>query len=153
MMDIARFDDQSAFPVTVLFWRAPLQPTVHRRHPILNVALGTGVGTFSLDIVHTLHLGVFQYWVLRAVWQCVQSDVWATEVTRLVDRKRHSLKAMRSDLRDWYQAYEARKASMGETVTGVNHLKESMIGTETRPTLKLKAAETKPRRGVGPATC
>ena len=32
---------------------------------------------------------------------------------------------------------------MGETVTRVNHLKESMIGTETRPTLKLKAAETK----------
>ena len=32
---------------------------------------------------------------------------------------------------------------MGETVTRVNRLKESMIGTEMRPTLKLKAAETK----------
>ena len=32
---------------------------------------------------------------------------------------------------------------MGETVTRVIHLKESMIGTETRPNLKLKAAKTK----------
>ena len=143
MMDTGRFDDQSAFPVMVSFWRAPLQPTVHKRHPTLNVALGTCVGTLSLDILRTLHLGVLQYWILRAVWYWVQSDVWATGMTRLVDRKRHSLKAMRSDFRDWYPAYEATKPSMGETVTRVNHLKESMIGTETRPTLKLKAAETK----------
>ena len=130
ILDTARFDDQSAFSVVVLFWRAPLQPTVQRRHPILNVALGTGVETFSLDILHTLHLGVFQYWILPNVWQCAQRDVWATGMTRLVDRKRHSLKAMRSDLRYWYPAYEATKASMGETVTRVNHLKESMIGRE-----------------------
>ena len=32
---------------------------------------------------------------------------------------------------------------MGETVTPENHLKESMMGTETRPALKLKAAVTK----------
>ena len=68
MMDTGRFDDQSTFPVIVWFWRAPLQPTVHKRHPILDVALGTGVVTFSLDILRTLHLGVFQYWILRAVW-------------------------------------------------------------------------------------
>ena len=57
MMDTARFHDQSAFTVVVLFWRPPLQPTVQRRHPILNVAFVTGVETFSLDILHTLHFG------------------------------------------------------------------------------------------------
>ena len=67
LLDIDEFDRISKFPALVLFWRAPENPIVHRRNPLLSEDLGTGLHTFGVDDCHTLHLGTFQDWIAHTI--------------------------------------------------------------------------------------
>ena len=57
MLDVALFDRLKTFPTLVLFWRPLGVVRTHHRHPLLTALLGTGLHTFSIYVLHTLHFG------------------------------------------------------------------------------------------------
>ena len=48
---------------------------VRRRHSLLSVEIGTPIDEFSVDVLPSLHLGIFQDWILRALWLFVDFDL------------------------------------------------------------------------------
>lgn len=136
--------DTLPLPALVLFWQIPAAPVVHRRHPLLNPELGIGLHTFSIDVLHTLHLGVFQEWNARAMWSLLECDVFQIGHAIMHVRIKESLGAVEARLKEWYFIYE-RTLSEEEArgMTRVRHLKPSMIGSAAKPRMKLKAAETR----------
>eukprot|EP00959_Pyramimonas_sp_CCMP1952_P249916 5224401-Pyramimonas_sp.AAC.1 len=60
----------------VMFWRPNGGPMAHRRHPLICPRLGIGLETFRIDLMHTVHLGMLQDWVLCALWAMVDADVF-----------------------------------------------------------------------------
>ena len=69
-----QFERLNEFPVIVLFWRSPEHPVVRRRRPLLSAEIGTSIDQFSVDVLHTLHLGIFQDCILRALWLFVKTE-------------------------------------------------------------------------------
>ena len=57
-------------------WRSPEHPVVHRHHPLPSAEIGTSIGQFSGDELHTLHLDVFRVLTLRAPW--LFCGLWAS---------------------------------------------------------------------------
>lgn len=136
--------DTAKLPVLALFWRAGQHPTTHHRHPVLNETLGIGIDTFSIDVLHTLHLGVFQFWIGRVLWVFFEADVFRTQHTGMEDCIKATLAEFCARLKDWYPRYKRKLGeSAGRAVTQVRTIKPSMVGTEESQTVKLKAAETR----------
>ena len=134
-------------PATLLFWRHASVPTVHRRHPLLCDELGIGMDMFTIDTLHTLHLGVFQFWLARCLWLFISTDAYSTGAAYSVDRISATLNSLMSELKDWYPAYEQSRPltpqGSRKPVTRVTRITMSMLGTEAAPVVKLKGAETR----------
>ena len=131
-------------PYLVLFWRIPETPSVHRRHPLLNPELYIGLESFSVDMLHTLHLGVFQYWCARALWDLFAVDAFNTRAERRSDVVRISLGLLVAKLRDWYPVYQrSLSENAARAMTQVQRIRPGMVGTHDAPSCKLKGSETR----------
>ena len=134
------FDTVSKFPYLVLFWRAG--PSVHHRHPLINGTL-MSFSSFGIDVLHALHLGVYLFWCVRAIWLLILNDVFDTRCTRKEELISASLQEIKQRLHDWYPAYEASiPPDFRKGFTRINNFKRSMLGeNEHSDRLKIKAAE------------
>ena len=134
-------------PFVVTFWRIPSRGFVsaHHRNPLLSEELGTSYRTFGLDVLHTMHLGVFLSWMTRAVHYLIDVDVFASRQTRKEDHLRCCAIELYTRLANWYPEYEKRvSASTRKGVTRINHFTEHMLGTADGVSLlSLKAAEAR----------
>ena len=103
MPNIAQFPLRP-LPFTCKFWRIPTNAViVHRRNPLIARDLGISTRTFSGDILHSLHLGVFPMWTTRALWVLFQVDAFQSRCTRAEDHLRHNaLTLQRLVLRSQY---------------------------------------------------
>ena len=144
LQDVMDFDTLEP-PFVVCFWRTRDAPIVHRRHPLLTEELGIGLHSFSIDILHTLHLGVFQFWLAEALWHILLSDMfYSNDIQRLEDKVRLGLLRLSALLKEWYPKYARTLSEQGaKNLTRVNKLKPGMVGTKKRKQCKLKAAETR----------
>ena len=103
--NVAHFERVETFPVVVLFWRRMMETRARHRNPIFSDVLGTSPSrSLANDTLHTLHLGVIQYFICHVFWLCIQFDVYelgGNEETRLV----MTVMALRSDIFKFFSAW------------------------------------------------
>ena len=149
MADVMQLERLIEFPVTVLFWRSPDRPVVHRRHPLLSAEIGTCIDQFSVDVLHTLRLGTFQDWILRALWLFVDFDLldtWRKAKSQILTE---TLSRIRRMLSAWYPIYE--KKLRDNKATHVGSVFNNLTGSDGERVLRLKASRARGR--IGFARC
>jgi hypothetical protein len=93
----------------------------------------------TIDTLHALNLGIMLTWCRIAVWFVLSSGVYGPGCNGPAGLTTCCL-AMRASLFAWYRK---RRADVpGECLTEVSDWVPSMIGTEAKPKLKTKGAET-----------
>ena len=133
-------------PCLLLFWRIrPGSIVVHHRNPVLSIRLGISYSTFSIDVLHCFHLGIYQVYITRVLHLLFAKDALETRASRKGDHLMVCAIELKSKLHQWYPRYEAsldEDAKKG--VSRINVFTEKMLGTaDQKKTVKLKAAETR----------
>jgi hypothetical protein len=93
----------------------------------------------TIDTLHALYLGVMLVWCRTVVWALLSSGVYGATGSSSGGLTICCL-AMRSSLFAWYKDRHRRFPS--EVLTQVSDWTPSMVGTQTHPRCKTKAAET-----------
>ena len=135
-------------PFILKFWRIRHKKKVitHHRNPIISRFLNIGYQTFSIDVLHCLHLGVFQAWHTRVLRLLFAMDAFATRQTRKDEHLMCCALELMARLKAWYPKYEKslkREAHRG--VTRINVITGKMLGAGKKENkiIKFKAAETR----------
>lgn len=128
-------------PVKLTFWRRAAETIVLHRNPIWDPQLGiTPARTLTIDVLHTLHLGIFAAWCKLAVWVLLESSCWASAGGSAEERHRLSILCMRQELDVWFKGRHKQRPD--EKLTRVHDITSKMLGTRNDPQLKLSGAET-----------
>lgn len=150
-------------PLKTSWWVAPLDARVVHDCPLLMLS-GVGLESWSLDIMHTWHLGPIQLLVSMSFNYCLDSGLWcpATHIDS-EEKRKLGLLALKAELYQWYREMRKDPDWLGkgseETWTGnknssklvraslepctqVWNLTLSMIGGSNAPGLHAKAAES-----------
>jgi hypothetical protein len=137
--DVGAFESLSV-PVDVVFWRRDDDSITRHRNPIFREHLGiTAEVSMTIDTLHALYLGVMLVWCRTVVWALLSSGVYGATGSSSGGLTICCL-AMRSSLFAWYKDRHRRFPS--EVLTQVSDWTPSMVGTQTHPRCKTKAAET-----------
>ena len=135
----AGFDNLCVFPITATFWRSSRETWVYHRNPLWNRRMGfTHDRCMAVDWLHSLSLGVFQFFVMAAIHILLQADVWETKETTEEARNAASIDRIRAELTEFYRSQKKK----GINVTEITDLAPSTFGTARSPGCHLKAAET-----------
>ena len=94
-----------------------------------------------VDELHTMHLGVFQNYILVVIWHAIASNVSGIRgglpehpyIQLMVNR-------IRVEMTRW--SHEQKRLNPGKPIYELKDFRASMIGTPDRPTLHAKAAES-----------
>ena len=128
-------------PLHVVFWRQSENTLVLHRNPLWDEELGiTPSRSLTVDVLHTLHLGIFQQWGKLAVWSLLDATVWVSPGGSAEERHKVQVLCLRNDLDNFYR--ERHRARPNENLTRVHDLTVKMFGTKSDPALKLSGAET-----------
>lgn len=139
--DVGQFESLRSFPARLVFWRPSKQTLVLHRNPLWDVRLGiTPVRTLTVDALHTFNLGVMQSFCKVAAWKLLDGTQWGEVSASSEERIRVAVQCMRADLQVFYQKH--KRACPGEQLTQANDLTVKMLGTRSRPQIKLSGAET-----------
>jgi hypothetical protein len=93
-----------------------------------------------VDELHTLHLGVFQDYVLTVLWACIEEDIWGARAGK--PQEQHCLESalkLKGLLFSWYAS---EKRDRDRPVYELADFTLATIGTVGRPSLSAKAAES-----------
>ena len=145
--DVGLFDGLSSFPVEIIFWRRSAETSCLHRNPLFDAALGVGLESIGVDVLHTLHLGVFQKLVAKAWWTLLLRDAWGVAGAAGGRANQDELVAngclrLRRALFDWYDELDAR--SPGLKVNRLTDLVVKTLGDQHACQIRTKAAETRP---------
>ena len=143
--NIADFPFQR-LPFTCKFWRIPANAViVHHRNPLIDRELGTSTKTFSGDILHTNHLGIYPMWMTRALWVLFQVDAFQSRCSRAEDHLRHNAITLQALVTKWYPSYEATLSEKSKRgMTRVSGIYPSLLGkADFSSVVGFKAAECK----------
>ena len=138
----AGFDELTAFPTEVLFWRPSRETLTHHRNPTLDASLGITTSSLMGDTLHCLYLGAFLAVCSHTFWTLWEHDAWkvgpaATERERL----QLSVLHLKNDLKAWYAA--RKQTHPAQVLTEIQDITIKMVGTKQSPDLAIKAAECK----------
>ena len=140
MQDWSSF--MSANPGQATFWR-PHSGAVKHRCALFDKAIGTDLPScMAIDAMHTLCLGVFQQWVVHAIWAILDVNLQGSTASDQESRDVANIKALRTQLFKWYPAAEKQLASKGHSLTRVSDINVKAIGSRSAPVLHFKAAES-----------
>ena len=104
---------------------------MHRRHPLLSVEIGTSIDE-SASTCSTLHFGIFQDWILRALWLFVDFDLPDTGRQAESQILKDTQSRVRRMLSDRCPVYENK---LGENkVTRIASVFNNLMGTLKRGT-------------------
>jgi hypothetical protein len=140
LVDPGDFEAINVFPVQLTFWRRDSESRTKHRNPILQVP-GVCFSSFCPDILHTLYLGTAKDYCAYALWALIGLDVFQTGASTQEERLQLSVFHLRQRLWSYYR--ERRRQNPGRQITELENLTANMLGTQAKPTLSTKAAETK----------
>ena len=83
---------------------------------------------FSVDVLHIHHLGIFQDWILRALWLFVDFDILGARRKAKAQILTETLSRIRRMLSAWYPIYEKKLAD--NKVTRVGSVFNNLTGTD-----------------------
>jgi hypothetical protein len=131
----------TSFPIVVIFWRASNQTLAIHRNPLFDRALGlTPYRCLTIDVLHTLHLGVYASWCKLMVWLLLDNTIWGIAGMTADERHQAGVLAMRADLASFYRRH--REQNPDDELTPVNDLTVKMFGSRSDPALHMSGAET-----------
>jgi hypothetical protein len=125
----------------LLFWDPTKQSMSKNRNPLFSESTCLGPEQFCADELHTMHLGVFQSYILRVLWLLIQEDVWHTARGLPEDAAIETcVLRLRNDLYQWYRAQPL--ANPLRPIYQLQDFGRSSIGSKANPILRAKAAES-----------
>ena len=143
LLDVGQgFDDlfkDGSLSCTVLFWRRRYATKLLHRVPIFSEALGVGVESMAIDVMHAVHLGVMQRFCSAFLWACLQMNVFEVPARTANERRAGACLIIKEQLQRFYGDYRRRH---GKSLTEISDFVPGMLGLLRKPKLKLKAAET-----------
>ena len=109
VQDYCAVDDVKTFPLVLRFWRVPEETMCRFRCPLFTKRSFLHPGLCCVDELHTMHLGVFEEYIIAVLWGCVDSDIWnARAVLAHIDSYRIDCgMRLRSMLMTWYHRQKA----------------------------------------------
>jgi hypothetical protein len=131
----------ATLPLEVTFWRQvfdhkgrPLNRVLHR-NPLLSGRLGIGVMHLCIDLLHTVHLGVYATFLKAVCWSAIEADAFQiggaqSEVLEM------SVRRLLADMQGYYKAHSIPANQQ------IRKLTSNMLGSFTRPDFKAKASES-----------
>ena len=138
LMDVGKYENISSFPCRVLFWRRSRETLCTRRSPLFNPRIGITPGRIiAICALHTLLLGPMLSWGKVALWLLLLSGVWGRLEASSEARLKIAILNTRTALMHWY----GQEQRAGRIHTRIDYISTKMIGTITKPILKLKAME------------
>ena len=145
--DVYGIDDivpETFVAMTLIFWRACIPVIVTHRNPLITRELGIGYSTFSIDVLHCEHLGVFLAYITRVIWLLLSVDAFGSRASVKDDHLKISAQELTSMLHRWYKRYEkGLEPEAKNGMTRVNYLTHKMLGNSSGKMVKLKAAESR----------
>ena len=135
-------------PFILKFWRVRdrKRVIVHHRNPLISMHMHIGYQTFSIDVLHCLHLGVFQAWITRVLHLLFAVDAFETRQTRKAEHLQCCAIELMARLKSWYPRYEKSLSLESRPgVTRINVITSKMLGAGKKDgkIIKFKAAETR----------
>ena len=130
-------------PETVTMWRRRLEGMALRRNPLFAPELGlTLEAVLSIDVLHTLCLGVFMQYVHGALWMLVEHlpTAEAAIAASKADKLEQNMQHLRQHYRRWLQHSKATRPEV--QLTSVGDMTMELLGAQGVPKLKAKAHET-----------
>lgn len=124
-------------PLQATFWRRSCETAARHRNPLFATPDMLSVEAFVVDELHTMHLGVYKYFVGVVFGRLVASDIYQLPAMNPESRRVTTVARLRSDLMAWYAA--RRRSHPGEPVYALQDLSPTMIAGDI---VRAKAAET-----------
>ena len=150
--DVGAFEGlASRLPVTVTFWRRQNNTAAVHRNPLFNARTGLSVQNLAIDVLHTLHLGVFKSYCTTALWSLIQADAWNTREPTAEVSDKLNVARCRVELMTWYK--EKQRADPDARIYELSDLTLSMLGSREKQHLATKAAETATLMGFCREAC
>jgi hypothetical protein len=141
LWDVGEFE-KLILPCKVQFWRKTAETLARHRNPLMAAHLGIGLGTFAIDQLHVLNLGVYLQYVTDVFWALIRADAWALGPCYTGEEKQQMCALrLRHELWHWYS--RRKHTHPHETLHRLQDLTSEMLGIPSKPKLKLKAAECK----------
>ena len=111
-----------------------------RKNPVWDPAIGLQpADILIIDILHCLHLGIFNQFCRLATWLLLESSVWAGDHLSMQERHEQSVLRLRNELNEWHRLRKAEHPA--EDLTRITDLTLKMLGTKTAPKLKIDGGE------------
>ena len=132
----AGFDDISIFPHMATCWRVRNQTWVYHRNPLWSDRNGfTHDNVMAVDWLHTISLGVSQFFIMFVIHQLFSVDAWETKEGSEEARIARSIDRIRAELSLHY-------GEQTGNITEITDLSTNAFGTAYSPSCSFKAGET-----------
>lgn len=129
--------DAGGLPMRTVWWRASQETAVRRRNPLFGPGTYVTPQCMSVDWLHTLSLGVFQFFLGPLFWVLLSTNAFRVKGPE-ASLPELGLARMKQLLFEWYNS----EAACGRHHCRVQNITMSMLGCAEEPELKLHAAET-----------
>ena len=117
--DIGEFENASAFPLRITFWRPSLETLTRHRNPMFDQEIGiTPQRCVVVDVLHAFFLGILLVWCRFAVWKLLLAGAFGYAGTH--EGLSAAILVLRNCLMRFYVRYES---SHTEKLTRVCDLK------------------------------
>jgi hypothetical protein len=138
LIDIAKFESINEFPATLCFWRRSRETRCRHRNPLWDSTIGVTLDCLVLDALHVLYLGIFGVIMHSVFWDLITENAYGFSGPRTeAEIATMSVLRLRNDIMNWYRSQPAI------SMTKIEDLTVSMLGTKDHPKLMFKASEVK----------
>jgi len=104
-VDAQGFFGIDSYPARVCFWRVTKESICRRRNPLFSEATGmVPDDVVAFDWLHTLSLGVFQFYLAHLMQCLLIADIWETSDTNMVSKLATSTARLAADVGRWQKA-------------------------------------------------
>ena len=125
------------FPAQILLWRRSSETSVRRRNPLLRDPDVASYELLVADEMHTVHLGVYNFYVAAVFTRFVENDVYNIGGGLADHRRISSVVRLFADLMAWRKLQKYLK--LEEPVYTIDALTANMFSEDS---ISTKAAET-----------
>ena len=129
--------EKLAPPLDSVWWKRSAETRSRRRNPLFCEELGIGPQSLCVDALHTLCLGVYQFFISHLLWEFLDLNVWSVHGSG-VQLVEEGFKALKKEYSKWC----SEEVQTGASVSKIQNFCLLMLGTSDEPLLKLHAAET-----------
>ena len=142
LMNVDSFFALTEFPQEITMWRCSKETRCKHRNPLLDPVLGLGPDNILVDLLHCLFLGVLKEFASCLVWEMLMSNIYGARDNLPPDEKiKQNFERLAVELESWYVKWKRENPS--EPVTEFGAFAQTMIGTQNKKALRLKASESK----------